>query len=178
MSPLIAHHPVVVAQAFAQPASSREDRILALIERRSALVMFAVAAAVMLLLWAAESAQGVIEPHDRWAAPLLALFMGGLFLTLLRRPYSLFWAQRLAVVAVACYLAYSAVSMVLSSRPLSPLWLSTLFQCLPLLYLLLLATWTSTWALVLAVGVFCGVGSLAVHLPTIWIDWSTSAPPS
>ncbi len=179
MSPLIAHHPVVVAQAFAQPASSQEDRILLLIERRSALVMFAVAAVVMFLLWAAESAQGVIEPHDRWAAPVLAMFMGGLFVALLRRPYSLVWAQRLAVLGIACYIVFSAVSMLSSSRPLSPLWLSTLFQCLPLLYLLLLATWTSTWALMLAVGVFCAVGSPALVATLIQPDvsWRGSAWP-
>lgn len=179
MSPLTAHHPAVVAQAFVQPAPSREDRILVLIERRSALVMFAVAAAVMLLLWAAESAQGVIEPHDRWAAPVLATFMAGLFVVLLRRPYSLIWAQRLAVLGIASYLIYSGVAMVASHRALSPLWLSTLFQCLPLLYLLLLATWTSTWALMLAVGVFCAVGSPAL-LATLMqpdVSWHGAAWP-
>lgn len=141
--------------------------------------MFAVAAVVMLLLWLAESAQGVIESHDRWAAPALALFMGGLFVMLLRRPYSLPWAQRLSALGMACYLAYSALAMLSGSHPMSPLWLSTLFQCLPLLYLLLLATWTSTWALLLAVGVFCAVGSPALLATLIQpaVNWHGPAWP-
>ena len=179
MSPLNAHHPVVVAQAFAQPSSSREDRILALIERRSALVMFAVATVLLMLLWVAQSAQGVIEPHDRWAAPALAGLMALLCLALLRRPHSLVWAQRIGVICIASYLAVSAVSMLTSRNPVSPLWLSTLFQCLPLLYLLLLATWTSVWALVLATVAFCAVGSPALLLALTQpeMSWRGSAWP-
>lgn len=156
------------AMAPSMPSShnppAREDRFLTLIERRSALGMFAIATLALALVWVSESMMGVIEPHDRWAMPVLAGLMGGLFIVLLRRPSSLIVVQRLGAVGVGVYFLVSAFAVLLvSERPVSPYWITTIFQWLPPLYLLLFATWPARWALLLALGLFCGVAAPALY---------------
>jgi signal transduction histidine kinase/ActR/RegA family two-component response regulator len=158
----------VNAMAASMPSSpnppAREDRFLTLIERRSALGMFAIATLALTLVWISESMMGVIEPHDRWALPVLAALMGTLFVVLLRRPASLIVAQRLGTVGVSVYFLVSAAAvLLLGDRPVSPYWITTMFQWLPPIYLLLFATWPARWALALALGLFCGVVTPAVY---------------
>ncbi|MCH2242585.1 MAG: response regulator [Aquabacterium sp.] len=158
---------------------AREDRFLSLIERRSALGMFAIATLALSLVWISESLMGVIEPHDRWAMPLLAALMGVLFVVLLRRPASLIVVQRLGAVGVSVYFLVSAVAvLILDDKPVSPYWITTMFQWLPPLYLLLFATWPARWALLLALGLFCGVATPAVYASQVQVaEWRSAMWP-
>ncbi|MFZ5521429.1 MAG: response regulator [Pseudomonadota bacterium] len=173
----------VNAMAASMPSSptppAREDRFLSLIERRSALGMFAIATLALTLVWISESLMGVIEPHDRWAMPLLAALMGVLFIVLLRRPASLIVVQRLGAVGVSVYFLISAAAvLVIGNRPVSPYWITTMFQWLPPLYLLLFATWPARWALLLALGLFCGVATPAVYASQVQVaEWRSAMWP-
>ncbi|TAL19529.1 MAG: response regulator [Aquabacterium sp.] len=169
MGLLAASHP----RATKIPASSIEaggERVLSLIERRTALLILGFAAVAFVAVWLVESAMGALEPHDRWAEPMLAAVMGGLFLLLWRSPARLLLAQRAAVGAVVGYFVLNAASMLLSSKPFNPFWVAGLLLWMPTLFLMLFATWSARWAVILSLGLFCVVASPVLFAGSAGID--------
>jgi signal transduction histidine kinase len=131
----------------------RHDRFLSLIERKTALAFYLIAAVACLLVWASEMAGGVSAPHDRWAQPLLALLMLWMWAVLRRHPQSLMTTQRVVVAGVCAYFVLGTLTaLIFNDQPASPYWIATNFQWMPVVALLLHIAWPWRWAVSLSIG--------------------------
>lgn len=146
MSPIAASHPSANdLLPAALPAGA--EGASALIDRRTALLTLGLSTAALLAIWTGESIFGVIADIDRWAEPALALVMALLFLVLWRFPSTQLLTQRLAVLAVAAYFVLNAITLQLRPVPVAALHEGlALMLWLPVLFLMLFASWNARWA--------------------------------
>lgn len=143
----------------------RHDRFLSLIERKTALAFYLIAAVACLMVWASELAGGVSTPHDRWAQPMLALLMLWMWAVLRRHPRSLMTTQRVVVAGVCAYFTLGTLNaMVFNDQPASPYWIATNFQWMPVVALLLHIAWPWRWAVSLSIGLLALVAIPALML--------------
>lgn len=146
---------------------------LTLLQRSASMWMLAVISAAFLLIRLVETELGVIEPHDRYAYPLLTAWFFGLFLLLWRRPQTLPWTTGLGVAGGAAYLAFSAAFVLLNGdRPPGVYFVSTLLQWIPVMWLLAFCTWPLRMAVAICATLFvCVAGS------ALWLQLSTRGGP-
>jgi signal transduction histidine kinase len=134
------------------PGELRRDRFLSLIERKTALGFYLIAAIACLLVWGSELMAGISTPHDRWAQPVLALLLLWMWAMLRRNPQSLMFTQRVVVGAVCLYFVLGSLSvLIFSQQSASPYWIATNFQWMPVVALLMHITWPWRWAVSLSV---------------------------
>ncbi|MBI2734927.1 MAG: hypothetical protein HYX44_16940 [Aquabacterium sp.] len=150
----------------AEPNNTGHTRYLSLIERKTALRIYLIAAVAALVLWGCELYTHVIAPHDRWAQPALALLMLWLYRTLERNPDSLVATQRIAAGGLGAYFMVSTLSALFFNRQtVSPYWVANNFQWMPVVSLLLHLTFPWRWAVRLSLGMLA-----MVALPAIWLE--------
>jgi len=137
-----------------EPAGElRRDRFLSLIERKTALGFYLIAAIACLLVWGSEMIAGISTPHDRWLQPILALLMIWMWAMLRRNPQALMFTQRMAVGAVGLYFVVATLSvLIFNTQPASPYWIATMFQWMPVVALLMHIVWPWRWAVGFSVG--------------------------
>lgn len=159
-------------EAPAADASAAARPYLSLIERKTALRIFLIAAAAALVLWVAEFTTGVIAPHDRWAQPALAALMVWLYGVLRRNPEALVRTQRIAVGGLGVYFIVSTLSALFFNRQtVSPYWVANNFQWMPVISLLLHLTFPWRWAAGLSMAM---LGMVAV--PGVWLNLHAPDP--
>lgn len=148
------------------------ERYLSLIERKTALRIYLIAAIAALVLWAAEMASQVIAPHDRWAQPALALLMLWLHRTLTKSPDTLLATQRIAVGGLGTYFMVSTLSALFFNRQtVSPYWVANNFQWMPVVSLLLHLTFPWRWAVRLSLMLLA-----LVAVPALWLKHGINDP--
>lgn len=159
----------VLGQTLATPAGAQDagrTRYLSLIERKTALRIYLIAAVAALVLWGCELSTRVIAPHDRWAQPGLALLMLWLYRTLDRQPDTLVATQRVAAGGLGVYFMISTLSALFFNRQaVSPYWVANNFQWMPVVSLLLHLTFPWRWAVRLSLGMLA-----MVALPAMWLE--------
>lgn len=129
------------------PPGGRRQRVLSLIEHKTTLIIYVIAAAALMLVWSTELAAGITTQHDRWTQPLLAGLMVWLFVDLKRHPQHLQRTQQIAVAAVGLYFLVGTINaLILAKQPASPYWIATNFQWMPVVALLMHMTWPWRWA--------------------------------
>lgn len=134
------------------PGELRRDRFLSLIERKTALGFYLIAAVACLLVWGSELIAGISTPHDRWAQPVLALLLLWMWAMLRRNPQSLMLTQRVVVGGVCLYFVIGTLSvLIFNQQPASPYWIATNFQWMPVVALLMHITWPWRWAVSLSI---------------------------
>lgn len=134
------------------PGEMRRDRFLSLIERKTALGFYLIAAVACLLVWGSELTAGISTPHDRWAQPLLALLLLWMWAMLRRNPQSLMLTQRVVVAGVCLYFVVGSLSvLIFNQQPASPYWIATNFQWMPVVALLMHIAWPWRWAVGLSI---------------------------
>jgi signal transduction histidine kinase len=139
-----------------------------LLRRPWALGTLAVVFVALGLVGLLETVMGSIEPHDRLAYPMLAVWFAGLWLLLWRRPQLLDLAMGLAVLAGAVYFLITAQLLLLQpGRTLNLYSIASLLQWLPLMYLMIFLSWQSLAAALLAVALLLGVAA-----PALWLHLS------
>ncbi len=162
-----------LGQSLATSASPNEaghTRYLSLIERKTALRIYLIAAVAALVLWGCELYTQLIAPHDRWAQPALALLMLWLYRTLERNPDTLVATQRIAAGGLGMYFMVSTLSALFFNRQtVSPYWVANNFQWMPVVSLLLHLTFPWRWAVRLSLGMLA-----MVALPAIWLELATT----
>ncbi|WP_052162057.1 ATP-binding protein [Aquabacterium sp. NJ1] len=162
-----------MGQSLATSASPNEaghTRYLSLIERKTALRIYLIAAVAALVLWGCELYTQLIAPHDRWAQPALALLMLWLYRTLERNPDTLVATQRIAAGGLGMYFMVSTLSALFFNRQtVSPYWVANNFQWMPVVSLLLHLTFPWRWAVRLSLGMLA-----MVALPAIWLELATT----
>jgi len=123
------------------------DGFLSLIERKTALGIYLIAAIATMLVWGSETYAGVGTGYDMLAQPFLAALMLVMWVALRRVPGALLTTQRIAVSAVCLYFALgTANAMFLSSHMATPYWVASNFQWMPVIALLLHLIWPWRWA--------------------------------
>lgn len=146
------------------------ERFLSLIERKTALRIYLIAAVAALVLWGAEMSTHVIAPHDRWAQPALALLMLWLYRTLSHDQGTLLATQRVAVGGLGVYFMVGTLSALLFNRAtVSPYWVANNFQWMPVVSLLLHLTFPWRWAVRLSLALLA-----MIALPAIWLTVKSS----
>lgn len=146
-------------------------RVLSLIEHKTALRIYVIAALAILALWASEWLSGVITPHDRWAQPMLALLMTCLCVHLRRNPASLVVTQRVGVAGLGLYFAVASVcALRITPEQVAPYWLADDLLWMPVISLLLHLTFPWRWALRLSLGLLA-----LIALPAAWMTWHDGA---
>lgn len=162
-----------LGQPLATSAASNDEgptRYLSLIERKTALRIYLIAAIATLVLWGCELYTHVIAPHDRWAQPALALLMLWLYRTLERNPDTLVATQRIAAGGLGAYFMASTLSALFFNRQtVSPYWVANNFQWMPVVSLLLHLTFPWRWAVRLSLGMLA-----MVALPAIWLELAST----
>lgn len=149
-------------------ATTSHARVLSLIEHKTALRIYLIAAAATLVLWGTEWLTGVITPHDRWAQPALAVMMLWLYQVLRHQPEALLSTQRIAAAGLGLYFTVSSVSALFLNRQLaSPYWLADNFLWMPVISLLLHLTFPWRWAVQLSLALLS-----MVALPALWLTVS------
>ena len=168
------------ASSFAQaePAGTEpgarpgHERYLSLIERKTALRIYLIAAMAALLLWVAELLLGVSAPHDRWAQPALGLLMLALYRTLRQFPDTLLTTQRVAAGGLGLYFVVTTFSAVFFNRhAVSPYWVANNFQWMPVVSLLLHLAFPWRWAVRLSLLMLA-----IVAVPAVWLGLTASDP--
>jgi signal transduction histidine kinase len=156
----------------ARPESIGHERYLSLIERKTALRIYLIAAMAALLLWTCEQALGVSAPHDRWAQPALALLMLVLYRILQKNPETLVTTQRMAAGGLGVYFVVSTVSALFFHRhAVSPYWVANNFQWMPVVSLLLHLAFPWRWAVRLSLLMLA-----IVALPAVWLGMTAPDP--
>jgi signal transduction histidine kinase/FixJ family two-component response regulator len=154
------------------PQEAGHTRYLSLIEHKTALRIYLIAAVAALVLWVCEWGTKVIAPHDRWAQPALALLMLWLYRNLNVNPQRLLTTQRIAAGGVGVYFMVSCLSALFFNRQaVSPYWVANNFQWMPVVSLLLHLTFPWRWAVWLSVSM---LGMIA--LPAVWLEATSSDP--
>lgn len=154
----------------AAPNEAGHTRYLSLIERKTALRIYLIAAVAALVLWGCELYTQLIAPHDRWAQPALALLMLWLYRTLERNPDTLVATQRIAAGGLGGYFMVSTLSALFFNRQtVSPYWVANNFQWMPVVSLLLHLTFPWRWAVRLSLGMLA-----MVALPAVWLELATT----
>ena len=130
----------------------RNDRFLSLIERKTALGLYLIAAIACLLVWGSEMVADISTTHDRWAQPALAILMLWMWALLRRNPKSLMFTQRMVVAGVSLYFVIGTLSaLIFNQQPASPYWIATTFQWMPVVALLMHIAWPWRWAVSLSI---------------------------
>ncbi len=160
-------HPLATSAA---PNDAGHTRYLSLIERKTALRIYLIAAVAALVLWGCELYTQLIAPHDRWAQPGLALLMLWLYRTLERNPDTLVATQRIAAGGLGVYFMVSTLSALFFNRQtVSPYWVANNFQWMPVVSLLLHLTFPWRWAVRLSLGMLA-----MIALPAIWLELAST----
>lgn len=147
-------------------------RYLSLIERKTLLRIYMIASIASMMLWVCEAILGVTAAHDRWAQPLFALVMLGLYAGLKRYPNSLVMTQRLAVSALAVYFVASSFSVLfMAPNTASPYYLANNLLWMPVIALVLQLAFPWRWAVSLSLGL---LGLVA--LPAVFLEWIADEP--
>ncbi|MBC7699186.1 ATP-binding protein [Aquabacterium sp.] len=134
------------------PGELRRDRFLSLIERKTALGFYLIAAVACMLVWGSELMAGISTPHDRWAQPVLALLLLWMWAMLRRNPHSLMFTQQVVVAGVSLYFVVGTLSvLIFNQQPASPYWIATNFQWMPVVALLMHIAWPWRWAVGLSI---------------------------
>jgi signal transduction histidine kinase/ActR/RegA family two-component response regulator len=148
------------------------EHFLSLIERKTALRIYLIAAVAALVLWGCEWATQVIAPHDRWAQPALALYFLWLYRLLRDKPETLLTTQRMAAGGLGVYLMVSLLSaLVFNRETVSPYWIANHFQWMPVATLLFHLTFPWRWAVRLSLTM---LGLVA--LPAVWLGVTSTEP--
>jgi signal transduction histidine kinase/CheY-like chemotaxis protein len=148
------------------------EHFLSLIERKTALRIYAIAAVAALVLWGCEWVLHVITPHDRWAQPALALYFVWLYRLLSSKPDTLLTTQRMAAGGLGAYLLVSLLSaLVFNRQAVSPYWIANHFQWMPVATLLFHLTFPWRWAIRLSLAM---LGLVA--LPAVWLSLTSTEP--
>lgn len=150
----------------AGPHHAGSANYLSLIEHKTALRIYLIAAVAALVLWGCELSTQVIAPHDRWAQPALALLMLWLHRTLDHHPETLLGTQRVAAGGLGAYFMVSSLSALFFNRQaVSPYWVANNFLWMPVVSLLLQLTFPWRWAVRLSLAMLA-----MVALPAVWLE--------
>jgi signal transduction histidine kinase len=166
-----------LAQLTAQETAGelRHDRFLSLIERKTALTFYLIAAIACMLVWITELTAGISTPHDRWAQPILAVLMLWMWVVLRRHPQSLMTTQRVVVAGVCSYFVLGTLmALIFNRQPASPYWIATNFQWMPVVALLLHIAWPWRWAVSLSIGLLAlvAIPALMLEMEARDLAWS------
>lgn len=147
-------------------------RYLSLIEHKTLLRIYLMASMTSMVLWVCEGWFGIGAAHDRWAQPLFALGMLGLYAGLKRYPQSLVMAQRVGVLALAVYFVASSFSVLfMATNTASPYFLANNLLWMPVIALVLQLAFPWRWAFALSLGL---LGLVA--LPAVFLEWVAGEP--
>lgn len=151
--------------------NASHQRYLSLIERKTLLRLYLIASVATMAMWVFEGLFNIAAPHDRWAQPLFALVMLGLYAGLKRYPNSMVTTQRIGVFTFAAYFVASSVSVLFmgSSTP-SPYFLVNNLMWMPVIALAFQLAFPWRWAVALSLGLLGLVALPAALLESIHGD--------
>jgi signal transduction histidine kinase len=138
-----------------------------LIQRRATLWLLGIATPGVMAIWLSETVQGLNQPYDRWAQPLLMLTLGVLWLFAWRRrdAQGNAWAAGLAALATSIYLGAVPLYLIVSKGAVPDSYaLASLLPWAMLMYLLLFFTWAPRPALCACLLLFA-----CVNGGTVWM---------
>lgn len=151
--------------------TASHQRYLSLIERKTLLRLYLIASVATMAMWIFEGLFEVAAPHDRWAQPLFALVMLGLYAGLKRYPDAMVTTQRIGVFTFAAYFVASSVSVLFmgTSTP-SPYFLVNNLMWMPVIALAFQLAFPWRWAVALSLGLLVLVALPAALLESIQGD--------
>jgi signal transduction histidine kinase/ActR/RegA family two-component response regulator len=127
--------------------------MVALLERKTSLFILAMGSVCSASIYIFERLAHTIQPLDRILEPALAVLLTLLTLWLWRAPRHLLWVQRSAVGLVQAYFATTALYFALvTPEAINLYWVSSTFQWMTLVCLLLHITWSTRAAVYWSLG--------------------------
>lgn len=154
--------------------------MIALLERKTSLVILAIAALATVVVYAIESLTGSSTPLDRWVQPLLAAALLWLFFRLRNKPETLLSTQRWSVLCLQAYFVTGVIHLVaFDPEHIDTYWVATTYMWTVLITLLLHITWPQrqalVWSLLLTAVVSIPPVIARLHVPAA--QWNNEFAP-